>query len=116
MKEGFVCLFVDYLTSWQHAGVSQEWIGLENCMCCHTEKEAADQTYYSDLYSDTRPASPSTGDVGSVLGLVGLVSCTLGEIASLVCSFSVWQHVHLSKWTCPRDSLCMLLGQRAAKN
>ena len=39
-------LFVGCLTSQQHASVSQGWICSDNFMCCHTETEVADQTFY----------------------------------------------------------------------
>ena len=38
-------LFVGCLTSQQHASVSQGWICSDNCTCCHTEMEVADQTF-----------------------------------------------------------------------
>ena len=50
-----VCLLVGCLSSQQNASVSQEQICSDNFTCCHTEVEAADQTY-----TDTRPTSPST--------------------------------------------------------
>ena len=42
----FVCLLVGCLTSQQHASVSQLRICSDNCTCCHTEIEAADQTFH----------------------------------------------------------------------
>ena len=42
----FVCLLVGYLTSQQHARVSQGRICTDNFTCCHTETEVADQTFY----------------------------------------------------------------------
>ena len=52
-----VCLFVGCLTSQQQASVSQEQICSDNFVCCHTEIEAADQTFYltQSQYTDTRP-------------------------------------------------------------
>ena len=43
------------------ASVSQGCIYLDNCTCCHTEIEAADQTFYltQSLCTDTMPTSPS---------------------------------------------------------
>ena len=35
------------LKAQQHAHVSQGLICLDNCMCCHTEIEVADQTFLS---------------------------------------------------------------------
>ena len=55
------CLLVGCLTSQQQASVSQGRICSDNFTCCHTEIEAADQTF--DLnhsqYTDTGPTSPS---------------------------------------------------------
>ena len=53
-------LFVGCLTSQQHASVSQGRICSDNLTCCHTEIEAADQTFFltQSLYIDTRPTSP----------------------------------------------------------
>ena len=39
-------LFVGCLMSQQHASVSQSPICSDKCMCCHTEIEVADQTFY----------------------------------------------------------------------
>ena len=41
-----VLLFVGCLASQQHANVSQGRICLDKLMCCHTEVEVADQTFY----------------------------------------------------------------------
>ena len=56
-----VCLFVGCLTSQQHASVSQGRICTDNFTCCHTEREAADQTFHltQSQYTDTGPTSPS---------------------------------------------------------
>ena len=45
----------------QHACVSQRRICSDSCMCCHTEIEVADQTFYliHSQYTDTKPTSPS---------------------------------------------------------
>ena len=55
------CLLVGCLTSQQHASVFQGRICTDNFTCCHTEIEAADQTFYltQSQYTDTRPTSPS---------------------------------------------------------
>ena len=55
------CLFVGCLTSQQHASVSQGRICTDNFTCCHTEIEAADQTFHltKSQYTDTGPTSPS---------------------------------------------------------
>ena len=60
-----VCLFVDCLTSQQHASVSQGRICTDNFTCCHTEIEAADQTFHltQSQYTDTRPTSPSADPI-----------------------------------------------------
>ena len=41
-----VCWLLGCLTSQQHSSVSQGWICSDNCTCCHTEIEVADQTFY----------------------------------------------------------------------
>ena len=55
-----VCLFVGCLTSQQHAKCISD-----NCTCCHTEIEAADQAFYltQSQYTDTGPTSPSADPV-----------------------------------------------------
>ena len=60
-----VCLFVGCLTSQQHASVSQGRICSYNFTCCHTEIEAADQTFYltQSQYTDTGPTSPSADPI-----------------------------------------------------
>ena len=59
------CLFVGCLTSQQHASVSQGRICTDNFKCCHTEIEAADQTFYltQSQYTDTGPISPSADPI-----------------------------------------------------
>ena len=54
--------------SQQHAHFSQGQICLDKFMCCHTEKECADQTLYltQSRYTDTRPASPSADPITQV--------------------------------------------------
>ena len=61
----FVCLLVGCLTSQQQASVSQGWIYSDNCTCCHTETEVADQTFYltQSQYTDTGPTSPSADPI-----------------------------------------------------
>ena len=46
MEGRIACLFVGCLTSQQHASVSQGRTCLDNFTCCHTEIEAADQTFH----------------------------------------------------------------------
>ena len=60
-----VCLLVGYLTSQQRASVSQGRICTNNFVCCHTEIEVADQTFYitQSQYTDTRPTSPSADPI-----------------------------------------------------
>ena len=62
-----VCLFVGCSTSQQHASVSQGRICTDKFMCCHTEIEVADQTFYliQSQYTDTGPTSPSADPVMS---------------------------------------------------
>ena len=61
----FIYLFVGSLTSQQHASVSQGRICTDNFTCCHTEIEAADQTFYltQSQYTDTGPTSPSADPI-----------------------------------------------------
>ena len=65
MKSGIVCLFVGCLSSQQHASVSQGRICTDNFTCCHTEIEAADQTFHltQSQYTDTGPTSPSADTI-----------------------------------------------------
>ena len=60
-----VCLLVGCLTSQQHASVSQGRICTHNFTCCHTEIEAADQTFHltQSQYTDTGPTSPSADPI-----------------------------------------------------
>ena len=60
-----ICLFVGCLTSQQHASVSQGRICTDNFTCCHTEIEAADQTFHltQSQYTDTGPTSPSADPI-----------------------------------------------------
>ena len=60
VSQGRICL-----TSQQLASVSQGRICLDNCMCCHTEVEAADPTFYltQSQYTDTGLTSPSADPV-----------------------------------------------------
>ena len=55
-------LFVCWLLPSKHAGVSQGCIFSDYCMCCHTEIEVADQTFYltQSQYTNTKLTSPST--------------------------------------------------------
>ena len=59
------CLLVGCLTSQQQASVSQGRICSDNFTCCHTEIEAADQTFYltQSQYTDTGPTSPSADPI-----------------------------------------------------
>ena len=54
-------LLVGCVMSQQDASVSQGRICSDNCMCCHTEIEVADQTliFTQSQYTDTGPTSPS---------------------------------------------------------
>ena len=60
-----VCLLVGCLSSQQHASVSQGRICTDNFACCHTEIEAADQTFHltQSQYTDTGPTSPSADPI-----------------------------------------------------
>ena len=59
------CWLVACLTSQQHASVSQGRICSDNFTCCHTEIEAADQSFYltQSQYTDTGPTSPSADPI-----------------------------------------------------
>ena len=52
-------------TSLHHAGVSQGRICTGNSTCCHTDTEAADQTFYltQSQNTDTGPTSPSADPI-----------------------------------------------------
>ena len=62
---GCCCLLVGCLTSQQQSSVSQGRICSDNCTCCHTEIEVADQTFYltQSQYTDTGPTSPSADNI-----------------------------------------------------
>ena len=62
---GFVCWLLACLTSQQQASVSQGRICSDNFTCCHTEIEAADQTFYltQSQYTDTGLTSPSADPI-----------------------------------------------------
>ena len=59
------CWLSACITSQQHASVSQARICSDNFMCCHTEIEAAHQTFHltQSQYTDTGPASPSADPI-----------------------------------------------------
>ena len=59
------CLFVGCLTSQEQASVPQGQICSDNFTCCHTEVEAADQTFYltQSQYTDTGLDSPSADTI-----------------------------------------------------
>ena len=60
VSQGRICL-----TSQQQASASQGRICSDNFTCCHTEIEAADQTFYltHSQYTDTGPTSPSADPI-----------------------------------------------------
>ena len=60
-----VAVVVGWLMSQQHASMSQGWVCSDNCMCCHTEIEVADQTFSlsQSQYTDTGPGSPSADPI-----------------------------------------------------
>ena len=66
-SKGFVCLLVGCLTSQQHASVSQGRVCSDNCTCCHTEIQVADQAFHltQSQYTDTGPTSPSADPITS---------------------------------------------------
>ena len=59
------CLFVGCLTSHRHASVPQVRVCSDDCTCCHTEIEVADQTFYltQSQYTDTGLTSPSADPI-----------------------------------------------------
>ena len=66
LKEGlFVSLLVGCLTSQQQASVSRGRICSDNFTCCHTEIEAADQTFHltQSQYTGTGPTSPNADPI-----------------------------------------------------
>ena len=65
MPQCIACLIVGCLMSQQHASVSQGQICSDNCTCCHTEREAADQTFHltQSQYTYTGLTSPSTDPI-----------------------------------------------------
>ena len=58
-------LFLGCLTSQQQASVSQGRTCSDKFTCCHTEIEAADQTFYltQSQYTDTGPTRPSADPI-----------------------------------------------------
>ena len=60
-----VCTVRNKLPSQQHASVSQGRICSDNFKCCHTEIEAAIQTFHltQPQYTDTGPTSPSADPI-----------------------------------------------------
>ena len=60
-----VCLLVGFLTSQQHASVSQGQICSDNFTCCHTEIKVADPTFHltQSQCTDTGPTRPSTDPI-----------------------------------------------------
>ena len=61
----WLVLLVGCLMSQQHASVSQGCICSENFMCCHTEIQVADQTFYltQSQYTDTGLTIPSADPI-----------------------------------------------------
>ena len=59
------CFFAGCLTTQQHASVSQGRICSDSFTCCHTEVEAANQTFYltQSQYTDTGPTSPGADPI-----------------------------------------------------
>ena len=58
-------LFVGCLTSQKHSSVSHGRFCSDIFMCCHTEVEDADQTFYltQSQYTDTGPTSPNADPI-----------------------------------------------------
>ena len=77
-----VCLLVACLPSEQRAGVCQGRICLDNCTCCHTEEEIADETCcLTRSRFDAGPTSPSADLMTPVPGRVAsrVTGVTSGE-------------------------------------
>ena len=91
----FYCLFVGWLTSPQHASVSQGRICSDNFTCCHTEMEAADPTFYltQSQYTYTGPTSPSADPITP--GACILLPDTIDLV---VTTFSLWEGHVISQW------------------
>ena len=72
MKGVVVGWLVGWLTSQQHASVSQGSICSDNFTCCYAEIQVADQTFHftQSQYTDAGPTSPSTDPItpGAWLG------------------------------------------------
>ena len=84
------------LMSQPHASVSQGRICTDNFMCCHTEMEVADLTFYltQSQYTDTGPTSPSTD-----------LQCQApGRVATGVPIFKSLGWLDPEKSRCKRDS------------
>ena len=64
-RAAFVCWLLACLTSQQHASASKGRIQSDTFMCCHTDIEVADQTFYliQSQYTDTGPTSPSADPI-----------------------------------------------------
>ena len=64
-QEKNVCFVCWLLNVQQHASVSQGRICTDNFTCCHTEIEAADQTFHltQSQYTDTGPNSHSADPI-----------------------------------------------------
>ena len=54
-----------FSTTQQHASASQGWIFRDNCTCCLSEIQVADQTCYpiQSQHTDVKPTSPSIDTV-----------------------------------------------------
>ena len=60
------CCFFCWLTSQQNASTPQGWVWSGNCLCCHTQTKAADQTchliqsvyWHRDSYPSADPVAP----------------------------------------------------------
>ena len=93
-----VCLFVGFLTSQQHASVSQGRIYSDNCTCCHTEIQVADQTFYltQSQYTDTRPTSPSADPITPAPGVATGLPINLGHWYD-----STWKNLVVSRIRTP---------------
>ena len=78
------------LTSKQDASVPQGQICPDNCMCCHTEKIAADQICYltERQYKDTRPTSPGNGALQAIMEIG--ICCLYTDLLSSLAFLAFW--------------------------
>ena len=95
-------LLVACLMSQRHASVSQKRICSDSCTCCHTEAEAADQTFFhtQSLYTDTGPSGPGADPImtGAWQGSCWVPNCYItGMIRPTTDIGHWWESLSLSQ-------------------